>query len=52
MLFLYRPPQTYMPYSLPRNRTDQAAYNRRMQAKFNATRRAPRPVPAEQTRAR
>jgi len=46
MLFLYRPPQTWMPYSLPRNRTDQAAYNRQLQAKFDATRRVPPAVPA------
>ncbi len=46
MLFLYRPPQTYMPYRLPRNRMDQAQYNREMQAKFNATRRAAPPEPS------
>ena len=46
MLFLYRPRQTYMPFALPRSRTDQAAYNRRLQAKFDATRRAPLPAPA------
>ena len=45
MLFLYRPPQTYMPYRLPRHRTDQAAYNRGLQEKFNATRRAAPPQP-------
>jgi hypothetical protein len=43
VLFLYRPRQTWMPYSLPRNRTDQAQYNRRMQDKFDATRRVAAP---------
>jgi Short C-terminal domain len=46
MLFLYRPRQTYMPYSLPRNRTQQAAYNHQLQAKFESTRRLPPPVPS------
>ena len=36
MLFLYRPRQTWMPYRLPRNTTDQAAYNRRLQERFDA----------------
>ena len=45
MLFLYRPRETWMPYSLPRNRTDQAAYNRRLQQQFASTRRVDRPVP-------
>ncbi len=30
MLFLYRPRQTWMPFALPRNRTQQAAYNRHL----------------------
>jgi hypothetical protein len=46
VLFLYRPRQTWMPFGLPRNRTEQAAYNRRMQAKFDSTRRVAPPVPA------
>jgi Short C-terminal domain len=46
MLFLYRPRQTYMPFSMPRNRTQQAAYNGQLQAKFNTTRRLPPPVPS------
>ena len=46
MLFLYRPRQTWMPYALPRNRTQQAAYNRQLQEKFELTRRVPPPVPA------
>jgi len=48
MLFLYRPPQTWMPYSLPKNRTAQAQYNRQMQDKYAATRRVPAAAPAEQ----
>ena len=47
MLFLYRPPQTYMPYRLPRNRMEQAEYNRQLQARFNATRRASSPPAPE-----
>jgi hypothetical protein len=46
MLFLYRPRETWMPYSLPRNRTEQAAYNRELQRKFAATRRVAPAVPA------
>lgn len=46
MLFLYRPRQTWMPYSLPRNRTQQAAYNRQLQGQYDATRRVPPAVPA------
>jgi Short C-terminal domain len=46
VLFLYRPRQTWMPFALPRNRTDQAAYNRRMQERFDSTRRVPPAVPA------
>ena len=44
MLFLYRPPQTWMPYALPKHRTAQAEYNRRLQAQFAATRRVPQPA--------
>jgi hypothetical protein len=46
VLFLYRPRQTWMPFGLPRNRTEQAAYNRRMQDRFDSTRRVAPPVPA------
>jgi hypothetical protein len=48
MLFLYRPRQTWMPFALPREQTDQAAYNRQLQQRFDATRRLPAapPVPA------
>jgi hypothetical protein len=44
VLFLYRPRQSWMPYTLPRDRTQQAAYNRRLQEQFESTRRV-RPVP-------
>ena len=46
MLFLYRPRQTWMPFAAPRNRTEQAAYNRQLQAKFDSTRRVAPVVPA------
>jgi len=46
MLFLYRPRQTWMPFALPRNRTDQAAYNRQLQERFASTRRVAPAVPA------
>jgi hypothetical protein len=46
VLFLYRPRQTWMPFSLPRNRTDQAAYNRQLQQQFETTRRVAPVVPA------
>ena len=46
MLFLYRPRATWMPFSGPRNRTDQAAYNRQLQQKFDSTRRVRPAVPA------
>jgi ketosteroid isomerase-like protein len=35
VLLLYRPPQTYMHYSLPRNRMRQAHYNQQMQSRYN-----------------
>ena len=41
MLFLYRPRETWMPFSLPRHRTDQAAYNRGLQREFESARHAP-----------
>ena len=47
MLFLYRPRETRMPFTLPRNRMDQAAYNRTLQAKFEASRRVPPPVASD-----
>ena len=41
MLFLYRPRETWMPFARPMSGTQQAAYNRQLQAKFESTRRAP-----------
>ena len=46
MLFLYRPHETWMPFSLPRNQTQQAAYNRQLQQQFDSTRRVAPAVPA------
>ena len=47
MLFLYRPRQTWMPFQFPQGRTNQAAYNRQLRERFDATRRvAPAPVAA------
>ncbi|MGA9279400.1 SHOCT domain-containing protein [Ilumatobacter sp.] len=46
MLFLYRPRETRVPYSLPRNRTQQAAYNRQQWDRFESTRRVAPAVPA------
>jgi hypothetical protein len=45
MLFLYRPRQTWMPFRVPREPTQQEAYNRQMQDSFAATRRVT-PAPA------
>jgi len=47
MLFLYRPRQTWMPFRRPRGRSDQAAYNHRMQERFDATRRVPPVSPSD-----
>jgi hypothetical protein len=38
MLFLYRPRQTWMPYRIPRNLTQQRQYNYELQQKFDQTR--------------
>ena len=46
MLFLYRPRETWMPFARPRSRTEQAAYNRQLQQKFDSTRRVAPAVPA------
>jgi hypothetical protein len=46
MLFLYRPRQTWMPFALPRERTQQAEYNRQLQDQFASTRRVAPAVPA------
>jgi hypothetical protein len=47
MLFLYRPRQTWMPFAV-RPPTQQRAYNRSLQEKFEGSRRVPPPVPATQ----
>ena len=54
MLFLYRPRETWMPFARPMSRTNQAAYNRSLQTKFEASRRVRpsvavdrQPVPVE-----
>jgi hypothetical protein len=44
MLFLYRPRQTWMPYRLPREPTQQDVYNRQLQESYAATRRVPSPM--------
>jgi hypothetical protein len=46
MLFLYRPRQTWMPFSFPRSRTQQAAYNRQLQERFESSRRVAPAVPS------
>jgi Short C-terminal domain len=46
MLFLYRPRQTWMPFAVPRNRTQLVAYNRQLQEQFDSTRRVASAVPA------
>jgi hypothetical protein len=45
MLFLLRPRQTYMPYVLPRNQTEQAAYHRELEQTYDSTRRVAAPEP-------
>jgi hypothetical protein len=47
MLFLLRPPQTYMPYGLPRDPVQQDAWNRQERAAFDSTRRVAPYRPAE-----
>ena len=46
MLFLYRPRQTWMPHSRPRDVMQQDMYNQHLQEKYQATVRVPRPAPA------
>jgi Short C-terminal domain len=50
MLFLLRPRQTYMPFAVPRERTQQDVYNRQLRDAYASTRRvappAPSPAPA------
>jgi hypothetical protein len=45
MLFLYRPPQTWMPFARPQDMTQQAAYNRQLQDRFSSTRTIAPAVP-------
>jgi hypothetical protein len=45
MLFLYRPRQTWLPYRVPGDVTQQDMYNRHLQEKFDATVRVPRQAP-------
>jgi hypothetical protein len=45
MLFLYRPRETWMPFARPMSGTQQAAYNRQLQAQFASTRRVPAALP-------
>jgi hypothetical protein len=46
VLFLLRPRQTYMPYALPRNQTEQAAYHQELERVYDSTRRVAPPDPA------
>jgi hypothetical protein len=46
MLFLYRPRQTWMPYHVPRDVTQQDMYNQHLQEEFDATIRVPRQAPS------
>ena len=46
VLFRYRPRETWMPFSLPRNHTEQAGYNHQLQQRFESTRRAAPAAPA------
>jgi hypothetical protein len=46
MLFLYRPKQTYMPFTAPRNMMRQDEYRWQMQDAFDATRRVSPATPA------
>ncbi len=47
MLFLLRPPQTYMPYYLPRDPVQQDVRNQEMRTAYDSTRRVPAYQPAE-----
>jgi formiminotetrahydrofolate cyclodeaminase len=46
VLFLLRPRQTWMPYSVPRSPEQQNQYNEQLQNAYGATRRVPPAVPA------
>ena len=45
MLFLLRPRQTYMPFVVPRERTQQDVYNRQLQDAYASTHRVAPPAP-------
>jgi hypothetical protein len=49
VLFLLRPRQTYMPFAIPRERTQQDMYNRQLQDAYASTRRVAPPAPAALT---
>jgi len=46
MLFLLRPPQTYVRYSLPRDPRQQEAWNQEVQHAYGSTRRVAPATPA------
>jgi hypothetical protein len=46
MLFLLRPPQTYVRYSLPRDPRQQEAWNQEVQQAYGSTRRVAPATPA------
>jgi hypothetical protein len=47
MLFLLRPRQTWMPYALPRDPSQQQAWNAELQQAYSSTRRVPTYDPAQ-----
>ena len=47
MLFLLRPQQTWMPYSLPRDPVQQDARNQQLRNAYDSTRRVPPYRPAD-----
>jgi hypothetical protein len=50
VLFLLRPRQTYMPFAVPRERTQQDVYNRQLQDAYASTRRVAPGAPASTPR--
>ena len=46
MLFLLRPPQTYLPYWLPRDPASRAVRDRQLQKAYSSTRRVPPAAPS------
>jgi hypothetical protein len=49
MLFLLRPRQTWMPYTLPRSRQQQDAYNQQLREAYASTRRVAPSAPQPST---